>query len=86
MWEKLKKIFAIIGAIFSGIAAIFIFSKNRSKTEIKKDREIEELTLQNKSADDIVNDSNNKAAVDSGIEQSKEEFRTRVRDKLKQKL
>ena len=92
--EKIKNILNIIvsvlGTLFFGFTAIFLFRNNKNKKEeinkaeqVKEDKKNE---LEKKSPDDIVADSPNPDVVSANIEREQEEFRERVRNRLNKNI
>ncbi len=92
--EKLKQILKTIGTIiatvFFGVTAIFLFNKNKNKTNeinnAEKAKEDKKDELEKKSADDIAADSPNSDTISTNIEREQEELRQRLRDRLNRNI
>ena len=87
IWNVLKYILA---TVFFGITAIFLLNNKKNKEDEKekaeKAKEEKKNELEKKSADDIAADSPNPDTISSNIEHEQEEFRQRVRDRLKKNV
>jgi uncharacterized membrane protein YraQ (UPF0718 family) len=76
----LKKILTIIIAFLTGLLSFFFIKETK-----KKEKETDEI-FSKKSADDIINEYDNSINIQSNITKEQAEFRTRVRNRLKEKL
>ncbi len=87
IWDGLKYILA---TVFFGIVAIFLFNNKKNsdneKQKAEKAKEEKKNELEKKSADDIAADSPNPDTISTNIEHEQEEFRQRVRDRLKKNV
>ena len=82
IWTVIK--YAVV-TLFFGIAAIFLFKKDKSNNEVdkaEKAREDKKHELEEKSADDIAADSPNPDTISANIEREQEELRQRLRDRF----
>lgn len=88
IWTIIKKIICGIGFFLTTVfAVLFVKDKykydKRTEEEIKNDKENE---IKKTDAADLVADSPNQDDIQQSIEQQKEDFRKRIRDRLKQKI
>lgn len=83
--EVLKKIGFAISLFLSGFLAAIFFSK-REIENVEETTEKKRNELKEKSADSIIAESIYQSDIQSGIATEKDEFRKRVRDRLKQNL
>ena len=97
--EKLKEILSkiwkviqyIVLTLFFGIAAIFLFRKDRDLEKKETDaaekaKEDKKDELEKKTADDIAADSPNPDTISTNIEREQEELRERIRNRLNKNI
>lgn len=99
LMEKLKEILSkiwrviqyIVITLFFGIAAIFLFRKDKDLEKKETDaaekaKEDKKNELEKKSADDIAADSPNPDTISTNIKREQEELRKRIRDRLNKNI